>query len=389
MVSMTSPAVAKPLLLDSTSTEWALEGVAKYRRDQINSWIFAKRAASFIEMTDLPAPLRETLSSTYELNAMTLVQVQGSRDTTRKLLWSLRGGDYIESVLIPASPDLYGERADRFTLCVSTQVGCAYGCKFCASGLEGFKRNLSSGEIVAQIMETERVTGEKINNLVFMGMGEPLANFKNLMRAMDIINSPKGLNIGARHITVSTSGLAPVIRKLADDPRQIRLALSLHGATDEVRNRIMPVNRKYPLAELLDACAYHSEQKNKVMTFEYILINSVNDGLDQAVMLARHARRIRAKVNLIPYNKVEGLDWVRPPMSRIQAFAATVREGGAVATVRLEKGHDIDAACGQLRLRRLREGEESVGAVGTVAAGSTQSVPAEKASEAPSDVDKE
>src|ERR1043165_2695400 len=165
-VSSPQPAVLKPLLLDSTSSEWELEGVARYRRDQINSWIFAKRAGSFVEMTDLPAPLRETLDSTYELRPIQLVQVQGSRDTTRKLLWSLRGGDYVESVLIPASPDLYGERADRFTLCISTQVGCAYGCKFCASGLEGFKRNLSAGEIVAQIMETERVTGEKINNLV-------------------------------------------------------------------------------------------------------------------------------------------------------------------------------------------------------------------------------
>ncbi|PTX94694.1 23S rRNA (adenine(2503)-C(2))-methyltransferase RlmN [Verrucomicrobia bacterium LW23] len=342
-------------MLDSTSAEWELDGVARYRRDQISQWIFARRAASFGEMTDLPAGLRETLDTNYELRAISLVHVQGSRDTTRKLLWSLRGGDYVESVLIPASPDLYGERADRFTLCISTQVGCAYGCRFCASGLEGFKRNLSAGEIVAQIMETERVTGEKINNLVFMGMGEPLANYKNLMRAMDIINAPKGLNIGARHITVSTSGLAPVIRKLAEDPRQIRLALSLHGATDEVRDRIMPVNKKYPLAELLDACAYHSDRKKKMMTFEYILINGVNDGLDQAAMLARHATRIHAKVNLIPYNKVEGMDWVRPSMKRIHAFAARVREGGAVATVRLEKGHDIDAACGQLRLRRVRE----------------------------------
>jgi 23S rRNA (adenine2503-C2)-methyltransferase len=239
-------------------------------------------------------------------------------------------------------------------LCLSTQVGCAYGCKFCASGLEGWKRNLSPAEIVAQIIETERATETKINNLVFMGMGEPLANYDHLMRAIDLINAPWGLNIGARHITISTSGLAPQIKQLADDPRQIRLALSLHGASDDVRQQIMPINRKYPLAELLDACAYYQAKKRKMMTLEYILIAGVNDALEQAHLLAQHARRLHAKVNLIPYNTVEGLNWTRPSETQIDRFADVLINKNVTATVRREKGHDIDAACGQLRLKEIQ-----------------------------------
>jgi 23S rRNA (adenine2503-C2)-methyltransferase len=345
----------RPLLLDQAPEEWTLGDGPGYRRQQIAEWLYAKRAASFAEMTNLPAALRTQLEARYDFTALKLARVQGSHDTTRKLLWHLRSGDYIESVLIPASPDLFGERSDRFTLCLSTQVGCAYGCKFCASGLEGFKRNLTPGEIVAQILETERATKTKINNLVFMGMGEPLANYKNLMKALEIINASWGVGIGARHITVSTSGLAPQIRELAEQPLQIRLALSLHGATDPVRAQIMPVNRKYPLAELLDACADYQAKKRKMMTLEYILIEGVNDAPEQAEMLAKHARRLHAKVNLIPYNTVEGLAWKRPTDFVIDRFAAILTAAKVTATVRREKGHDIDAACGQLRLKQLKE----------------------------------
>jgi 23S rRNA (adenine2503-C2)-methyltransferase len=344
----------RPLLLDLTSQEWDLGPGPDYRRKQVAEWLFQKRAGSIAEMTNLPVALRQQLESAYDFTALKLAKLQGSHDTTRKLLWELRSGDYIESVLIPASPDLFGERSDRFTLCLSTQVGCAYGCKFCASGLEGWKRNLTAGEIVAQIIETERATKTRINNLVFMGMGEPLANYSNLMQALAIINAPWGLGIGARHITVSTSGLAPQIRELAGQPLQIRLALSLHGATDEVRLRIMPVNRKYPLAELLDACAEYQEKKRKMMTLEYILIEGVNDSIEQASLLAKHARRLHAKVNLIPYNTVEGLDWRRPGDPAIDRFAAVLHAAKITATVRREKGHDIDAACGQLRLKQLK-----------------------------------
>jgi 23S rRNA (adenine2503-C2)-methyltransferase len=345
---------SRPLLLDQTPAEWELGPGPDFRRKQIAEWLYEKRAASLAEMTNLPAALRRELELRYDFAALKLARVQGSHDTTRKLLWELRTGDYVESVLIPASPDLFGERSDRFTLCLSTQVGCAYGCKFCASGLEGFKRNLTPGEIVAQVIETERATGVGINNLVFMGMGEPLANYASLMKALHLINEPWGLGIGARHITISTSGLAPQIRELAEQPLQIRLALSLHGATDDVRQQIMPVNRKYPLAELLDACAEYQAKKRKMMTLEYILIENVNDMPAQAVALAKHARRLHAKVNLIPYNTVEGLEWRRPSDHAIDDFAAILRDAHVTATVRREKGHDIDAACGQLRLKQLK-----------------------------------
>ncbi len=349
---------ARPLLADLAPEEWELGPGPAFRRKQIADWIYQKRAASLAEMTNLSTQLRGELAARYDFSALKLVRIQGSADTTRKLLWELRTGDYIESVLIPASTDLFGERSDRFTLCLSTQVGCAYGCRFCASGLEGFKRNLTPGEIVAQIIETERATGVRINNLVFMGMGEPLANYANLLRALHFINEPWGVGIGARHITVSTSGLAPQIRELAQQPLQIRLALSLHGATDAVREKIMPVNRKYPLADLLDACAEYQEKKRKMMTLEYILIENVNDMPEQAVILARHARRLHAKVNLIPYNTVEGLAWKRPTDRVIDEFATILKRAHVTATVRREKGHDIDAACGQLRLKQLHADAE-------------------------------
>jgi 23S rRNA (adenine2503-C2)-methyltransferase len=256
----------------------------------------------------------------FSLDKIDLVRMLGTHDTTRKFLFRLVDGNLIESVLIPASPasrDCGSGRSDRRTICVSTQVGCAYGCKFCASGLEGFTRNLRANEIVNQIIAIEQESGEKVDNVVFMGMGEPLANFENVLRAIRIINAPWGLEIGARRITVSTSGLAPQIRRLAGEPLQIRLAVSLHGATDEVRNRIMPINRRYNIETLLSAFDYYIAQTNRRLTFEYILIAGVNDADEQAHLLAGHARRLNAKVNLIPYNTVEGLNGrVRPARGR-------------------------------------------------------------------------
>ncbi len=346
-------ATEKPAIqsLDPSEIEaaLALHGQPKYRVTQVLRWLYEKRVTSFADMTDLPATLRADLAEAFTFLRLENLRVLGSEDTTRKYLFRLPDGALIESVLIPASPALYGERSDRRTLCVSTQVGCAYGCKFCASGLDGFSRNLSPGEIAGQLIEAERIAGERVSNLVFMGMGEPLANFANLMRAIDILNSPWGIGLGARHITVSTSGLAPQIRQLADQPRQIRLAISLHGATDEVRSQIMPVNRKFPLAELLDACAYHASKKKQHITFEYILIEGINDSPANAADLARVAKQVRAKVNCIPYNTVEGLEWKRPSESRQDAFMAVLERARIPATIRREKGHDIDAACGQLR----------------------------------------
>jgi len=355
-----------------------------YRVDQLLEWLYVHRVADWEAMTNLPKTLRDQLRTSFSLYSLELVRKQGSQDETQKFLWRLTDHSLIESVLIPASPALYGEASDRHTLCVSTQVGCAYGCSFCASGLEGLERNLRVEEIVDQVLGVERwhqrqgsklpVEGGKleevepatwnaqlgskqrlISNLVIMGMGEPLANYTSLLKALTILNARWGGGIGARKITISTSGLVPQIRKLADEQLQFRLAISLHGATDETRNKIMPVNRKYPLSELTAACEYYQQKKGRMITFEYILIAGVNDGLDQIGPLARLAKRLNAKVNLIPYNKVEGLRWERPAEEAQERFLRALERQKVSATLRREKGHDIDAACGQLRLKTERE----------------------------------
>jgi 23S rRNA (adenine2503-C2)-methyltransferase len=281
--------------------------------------------------------------------------------------------------LIPANPALYGEASDRHTLCISTQVGCAYGCKFCASGLDGWKRNLEPNEIIEQVLAIERLVASEerratsdaatppvprpasraVDNIVVMGMGEPLANYDNLLKALKILNAPWGGGIGARKITISTSGLAPQIRKLAVEPLQFRLAISLHGATDEVRNRIMPVNKKYPLHELTGACEDYQKLKGRMITLEYILIAGINDSLAQIRSLAALAKQLYAKVNLIPYNPVEGLPWQRPSDEVCEGFLAALEKQKVTATLRREKGTDIDAACGQLRLKTERELSET------------------------------
>jgi 23S rRNA (adenine2503-C2)-methyltransferase len=327
-------------------------GEPAFRARQIVEWVFKKRAVSIEAMSSLSKNLRQALAERFVTRSMTLSQVTGSADTTRKLLLKLQDGRYVETVLIPANPALYGGRSDRLTLCVSSQVGCAYDCKFCASGLAGFTRNLTAAEIVEQVVQAEAMAADRVDNLVFMGMGEPLANFSNLTRAIEILNADWGIGIGARHMTVSTSGLAPQIRRLADFPLQIRLAISLHGASDEVRERIMPVNQKHNIAELFEALQYWRSKRKQRITLEYILIEGVNDMLEQARLLARRARAIDARVNLIPYNTVDGLPWARPAEEQCIAFRDVLEAGGVTATLRLEKGHDISAACGQLRLKQ-------------------------------------
>ena len=370
------PTDIKSLSRDELEARFAAWHQPAYRVTQLLEWLYPHRATSWDIMTNLPKALREKLAATFSLESLGLVRKQGGNDTTQKFLWRLRDHSLIESVLIPANPSLYGDASDRHTLCVSTQVGCAYGCKFCASGLTGWKRNLTADEIVEQILAVERQASDKlktqnsklktdsrpsslaprlIDNIVVMGMGEPLANYDQLLKALRILNAPWGGGIGARKITVSTSGLAPQIRRLGGEPEQFRLAISLHGATDEVRNRIMPVNRRYPLKELVAACEDYQGQKGRMLTLEYILIAGVNDSPEQARLLAALARRLFAKVNLIPYNKVEGLPWERPPEKVCEAFLAVLEKQKIPATLRREKGHDIDAACGQLRLKTERE----------------------------------
>lgn len=389
LYTVTVPTDIKSLTREELEAQFAAWEQPVYRVKQLMDWLYVHRVTDWELMTNLPKILRDKLRHEYTLNTLELVRKQGSRDTTQKFLWRLADHSLIESVLIPANPSLYGEGSDRHTLCVSTQVGCAYGCKFCASGLDGWKRNLQPHEIVEQVMGVERycaaetkAEAEKVaapapasnsqlpapknpgngfpgprvvDNLVIMGMGEPMANYDNLLKALRLINSPWGGRIGARKITVSTSGLAPQIRKLADEPEQFSLAISLHGATDEVREKIMPVNRKYPLKELTAALDYYQAKRGRIITFEYILIAGVNDGLDQIKPLGTLAHRLNAKVNLIPYNTVEGLPWVRPDDDVCEKFAQALRAQKIVTTLRREKGHDIDAACGQLRLKTERE----------------------------------
>ncbi len=343
------------LTRDELAGEFEKLGEPGFRAGQVCSWVYGRRARTFADMSDLPSTLRERFSADFTLRPLECVRETGSRDTTRKFLFRLQDGQLVETVLIPASPALYGERSDRRTICISSQVGCAYGCKFCASGLDGWKRHLTAGEIVAQFLAVEEIGGERVNNIVFMGMGEPFANYDNLMRAIAILNAPWGIGLGARHITVSTSGLVPRIREFADQPLQLRLAISLHGATDDVRSRIMPVNKRHPVDELMEACRYFTERKKQTLTFEYILIRGVNDTDEQAAALARHAAPLRAKVNLIPYNTVTGLEWERPEMPVQERFLRQLRARGVAATLRREKGHDIAAACGQLRLQVSRE----------------------------------
>jgi 23S rRNA (adenine2503-C2)-methyltransferase len=366
-----------------------------YRVGQVLEWLYVHRVTSWDKMTNLPKSLREKLRQQYTLNTLQLVRKQGARDSTQKFLWRLPDGSLIESVLIPANPALYGEPSDRHTLCISTQVGCAYGCRFCASGLDGLKRNLDVEEIVEQVLAVERwnqssdlgvgnpesksdsslqpgtvpalVTGRAaeptrlVSNLVIMGMGEPLANYDNLLKALRILNAPWGCGIGARKITISTSGLVPQIRKLAEEPLQFRLAISLHGATDDTRNKIMPVNRRYPLRELAAACEYYQSRNGRMITFEYILIRGVNEDASQVKPLAALARRLNSKVNLIPYNTVEGLPWERPDEETQEHFLKALEREKVTATLRREKGHDIDAACGQLRLRTEKVERDIVG----------------------------
>ncbi|MDF9827849.1 23S rRNA (adenine2503-C2)-methyltransferase [Ereboglobus sp. PH5-5] len=363
---------AKPPLtgetLETLSDRLKERGEPAFRARQILEWLYKKRVRSWDAMTNLSKPLRAWLADTFELMPAALVLGRQSADVTDKLLLELGDKSLIETVIIRAPQDGVGVDHSRKTICVSTQVGCAMACVFCASGLAGLKRDLTAGEIVAQLLQvcyredalTPRAHAElaSFDNIVVMGMGEPLANYDALMRALTIVNADWGLGFGARRITVSTSGLVPKILKLADEPLGFRLAVSLHGATDEVREKIMPVNKAYPLAKLLPAVKAFSEKHGRMITLEFILIADVNDSFEQAEKLRDIALDLHAHVNLIPYNTVEGLPWKRPSNNRQERFADVLRNARISVTLRREKGHDIDAACGQLRLRTEKERDQ-------------------------------
>jgi 23S rRNA (adenine2503-C2)-methyltransferase len=353
--------------LDSLTARLAERGEPAFRARQILDWLYKKRVRSWDEMSNLPKPLRTWLAETFDLLPADLVLNKQSEDVTDKLLLELRDQSLIETVIIRVPQEGVGLDLSRKTICISTQVGCAMGCVFCASGLAGLKRDLSAGEIVAQLLQvcyredarTPRARMElaSFDNIVVMGMGEPLANYDALIRALTILNAEWGLGFGARRITISTSGLVPKILKLAEEPLGFRLAISLHGATDEVREKIMPVNKAFPLAKLLPAVRTFSEKHGRMITLEFILIEEINDSLEQAEKLRDIALDLHAHVNLIPYNTVEGLPWKRPSITRLERFADILRDARISVTLRREKGHDIDAACGQLRLKTEKDRE--------------------------------
>jgi len=355
----------KPSLFGETLeslTERVVEaGFPSFRGKQVMEWLYKKRVDEWDAMSNLPKAFRTWLDGQYILYPTNSLLDKRSDDVTQKFLLELEDKSLIETVLIRAPQTGVGQESSRKTVCVSIQVGCAYGCKFCASGLAGFKRNLMAAEVVSQLMHickmedahTKRAKEEiaSFDNIVFMGMGEPLANYDTLVQTIKILNAEWGLNFGARRITVSTSGLAPRIMQLAQEGVAVRLAISLHGATNEVRSQIMPVNKKYPLEELIPAAKAFKEKHGRMLTLEFIMIEDINDSLDQAKELTKIARELHAHVNCIPYNKVEGLEWKRPSVRRQDAFVDVLRKGGVSVTIRREKGHDINAACGQLRLK--------------------------------------
>ncbi|MDG1668554.1 MAG: 23S rRNA (adenine(2503)-C(2))-methyltransferase RlmN [Opitutae bacterium] len=355
----------KPSLFGETLeslTERVVEaGFPSFRGKQVMEWLYKKRVDEWDAMSNLPKAFRTWLDGQYILYPTNSLLDKRSDDVTQKFLLELEDKSLIETVLIRAPQTGVGQENSRKTVCVSIQVGCAYGCKFCASGLAGFKRNLMAAEVVSQLMHickmedahTKRAKEEiaSFDNIVFMGMGEPLANYDTLVQTIKILNAEWGLNFGARRITVSTSGLAPKIMQLAQEGVAVRLAISLHGATNEVRSQIMPVNKKYPLEELIPAAKAFKDKHGRMLTLEFILIEDINDSLDQAKELTKIARELHAHVNCIPYNKVEGLEWKRPSVRRQDAFVDVLRKGGVSVTIRREKGHDINAACGQLRLK--------------------------------------
>ena len=331
---------------EALETHFRARGQPAYRARQVIRWVHAGDARSVAAMTNLPLPERDALQRSFRLEEPALATVSVSADGTAKHLWKLRGGEVVESVLIPA--------AGRLTLCISSQAGCALACRFCATGWSGFGRQLSAAEIAGQYRASARWAGERgmgsVSNVVFMGMGEPLANRKAVFPALTILN--RGYGLGARRITVSTVGVIPGIEALAARREQFRLALSLHAPQPELRRELIPLEKRYPLDRLMTALEAFNRRGGRRITFEYTMIHGVNDDLALLPRLAGLARRVQAFVNLIPFNPIPYVDWRPSHRKRIQAFREGLEEAGVAAAVREPRGRDIDAACGQLRATR-------------------------------------
>lgn len=320
-------------------------GEKPFRAEQIFQWLYQEKVETFDEMTNLSISLREKLKENYTMCNFKILKKQEAKDGTIKYLFDVLDGNAIETVLMRYH---HGN-----SICVSSQIGCKMGCKFCASTGINFIRNLTTGEIVEQIIKVEQDTGERISNVVFMGIGEPLDNYENVVNAIRLINHPKGLNIGARHISISTSGLVPKIYQLAEENIQCTLSISLHATNNEKRSSMMPVNQTYPIEELLQACKDYIAKTNRRISFEYALAKDNNDNLEDAKELVKLLKGMLCHVNLIPINKIENGQFNKSSNENIMKFRDFLNEHGIVATIRRELGSEIDAACGQLRRKNL------------------------------------
>ena len=331
--------------LDELKQELINLGEKPFRAEQIFKWIFEENVTSFDEMTNISLELREKLKKEYTLCVFNIIKKQVASDGTIKYLFDVLDGNAIETVLM--------KYHHGYSICVSSQIGCKMGCKFCASTGIAFIRSLTSGEIVEQLLAVERDEKIKISNVVFMGIGEPLDNYENVVNAIRIINNQKGINIGARHISVSTSGLVPKIYKLAEENIQCTLSISLHATTDEQRSKMMPVNNLYNIEELLQACKDYIAKTNRRISFEYALAKENNDNLEDAKRLVKLLKGMNCHVNLIPINKIENGSFDKSSNENIMKFRDYLNNHGIVATIRRELGSDIDAACVQLRRKNL------------------------------------
>ena len=322
-------------------------GYKPFAATQIFEWVYKKDTLDFKAMTNIAKPLREHLAETFAFKDLELASKQVASDGTKKFLFELEDGQFVESVLMEHD---YG-----MSLCVTTQVGCNMGCAFCASGLNKKTRNLATGEMVSQILGVQGFEPVRISHVVVMGTGEPFDNYDNTMDFIRIINHPKALEIGSRHITVSTAGVVPMIDRFADEFSQVNLAISLHAPDNQTRDRLMPINRNYPLKELMNSAKRYVEKTNRRITFEYLLIGGVNDSTAYADALSDLLRGLNCYVNLIPYNPVSEFDFKASPPSAQRAFYDRLKKRGIQVTLRREKGGDIDAACGQLRSQTMKK----------------------------------
>jgi len=331
--------------LEELELRFIAKGFKKFNARQVYEWLYKKKAANLSEMTNISKGMRAYLEEYYFIGSLKVNTHQVSGDGTEKYLFELSDGNLIETVLMRHN---YGN-----SVCVTTQLGCNIGCSFCASGLQKKKRDLSVEEIVLQVLEIEKISKERVSHIVVMGIGEPFDNYLNTMKFVDIVNNPYGLEIGARHITISTSGLVPKIREFADREKQVNLAISLHAPNDAIRTKLMKVNIAYPITEVIEAAKYYVEKTNRRITFEYILLKGINDELKHADELSNLLRGINCYVNLIRYNHVNEFHYHDSGEQRANGFFLRLKARGINATLRKEKGSDIDAACGQLRSKKM------------------------------------